>query len=321
MTVAALPRPDARPLLAWIVLVSVGLGWGSGQLLSKLATTSGFHPLGMAFWQTAIGIVLFTGALLASGQRLPLTRRHLAFYLVCGLIGTALPHTLSFAAIRHLPVGVQSIVLSSVPMMTLLLSLPLGLDRAEPRRLIGLGLGLVAVLIIAAPDAGLPDPDQAAWILLPVLVSLSYAAENVYIARARPAGTGALQVMCGLTWGSALLITPATIAAGGWVAPTGAGTAELALIATSVVHVFCYLGLVWLIGHAGPVFAAQVGYVVTGAGVAWGMVVLGERHSPWVWAALALMLTGLALVRPRRAGAGRGIIPPPSSPSAGRDRP
>lgn len=291
-----------RPLVAWTVLAAVGLGWGSGQLLSKIATGTDFHPLGMAFWQTVVGIVLFTGAALATGRRLPLSRAHLAFYLVCGLIGTALPHTLSFAAIRHLPVGVQSIVLSAVPMMTLLLSVPLGLDRAEPRRLAGLALGLVAVLMIAVPEASLPEPGQAAWLVLPVIVALSYAAENVVIARWRPPGLGPIEVMCGLTWGSAVLIAPAMLATGGWEPLVRAGPEELALLGTSVVHVFCYFGLVWLIAHAGPVFASQVGYVVTAAGVAWGMAVLGERHSAWVWAALALMFAGLALVRPRRGG-------------------
>jgi len=35
-------------------------------------------------------------------------------------------------------------------------------------------------------------------------------------------------------------------------------------------------------------------------GVVLGMIVYGERHSPWIWAALALMFTGLALVKPKR---------------------
>jgi drug/metabolite transporter (DMT)-like permease len=61
-----------------------------------------------------------------------------------------------------------------------------------------------------------------------------------------------------------------------------------------------YFGFIWLIGQAGPVFASQVGYVVTGSGVVLGMIVYGERHSPWIWAALALMFAGLALVKPRR---------------------
>ena len=34
-------------------------------------------------------------------------------------------------------------------------------------------------------------------------------------------------------------------------------------------------------------FASQVAYVVTGSGVALGMLIYDERHSPWFWAALA----------------------------------
>ena len=49
------------------------------------------------------------------------------------------------------------------------------------------------------------------------------------------------------------------------------------------------------------VFATQTSYVVTGSGVLWAMLLLGEHFSGWVWAALAVMLIGVALVRPRDA--------------------
>jgi drug/metabolite transporter (DMT)-like permease len=53
------------------------------------------------------------------------------------------------------------------------------------------------------------------------------------------------------------------------------------------------------VGRAGPVFAAQVSYLVTLFGVTWAMLFLGEGYSALVLAALALMLAGLALVQPR----------------------
>jgi drug/metabolite transporter (DMT)-like permease len=49
------------------------------------------------------------------------------------------------------------------------------------------------------------------------------------------------------------------------------------------------------------VFAAQSGYLITGAGVVWAMLLLGERFSPWVWAALVVLLAGVLLVSPRPA--------------------
>jgi len=50
--------------------------------------------------------------------------------------------------------------------------------------------------------------------------------------------------------------------------------------------------------YAGPVFASQEAYVVTLAGVAWGMLLFGEVHSPWGWGALVAMIAGFALIKP-----------------------
>ena len=50
---------------------------------------------------------------------------------------------------------------------------------------------------------------------------------------------------------------------------------------------------------SGPVFASQCAYVVTLAGVLWGILIYGEAHSTWVWASLVVMIIALSLVRPR----------------------
>jgi drug/metabolite transporter (DMT)-like permease len=185
-------------------------------------------------------------------------------------------------------------------MMTLLLALPLGLERPDPRRLAGLGLGAVAVLMIVLPDASLPEPGQALWVAAPVFVSLAYAGENVYIASARPAGVDAFTIMCGMFWGALILLIPISLATDAWFDITRLGPPEQAVIAVTGLHLFAYFGFIWLIGQAGPVFAAQVAYVVTSSGLILGMAIYGERHSPWIWAALALMFAGLALVKPKR---------------------
>ncbi len=298
---AASPTPAAhRPALLWLVLIAIGIGWGVTGPLSKLAVSTGNHPIGVTFWNTVIDAVVLTAVMRISGRRLPLERRHLVFFLVCGLLGTALPNSLSYTAYRHLPIGVMSITLALVPMATLLLALPLGIERPDPRRLFGLGLGVVAVGLIMLPQASLPEPGQAAWVALPVIVALAYAGENIYIAAARPPDIDALTILCGLFWGALILLTPLVLFSGAWFDITRLGPPEQAIVVNSALHMGAYLGFIWLIGQAGPVFASQVAYVVTGSGVVLGMIVYGERHSPWIWAALALMFAGLALVRPKR---------------------
>jgi len=289
-----------RPTLLWLVLLVIGTDWGATGPFSKLSVSEGNHPIGITFWTSALSGVVLSAVLWARGQRLPLGRRYLVFYLIVGFLGTALPNGLSYTGYRHLPVGVMMTVIALVPMMTLLIALPLGIERPDPRRMAGLALGVAAVALIALPDSSLPDPDQAVWIILPVIVTLSYAAESLYLAARRPPGFDTLTVMCGLSWGSLVLLIPALVATGGWVDITRLGPPELAILFNTAIHLVAYFGFLWLINQAGPVFAVQVGYVVTGSGVGFGMLVYGERPSPWVWAALGLMLLGLALVKPRR---------------------
>ncbi len=107
-------------------------------------------------------------------------------------------------------------------------------------------------------------------------------------------------MICGLSWGALILLTPALVAADAWVDIARLAPPEQAIIVISALHMGAYFGFVWLIVQAGPVFASQVGYVITVSGVILGMIVYAERHSPWIWAALALMFAGLALVKPKR---------------------
>ena len=299
MSDAPLLPTAARPALLWLALVLVGGAWGASQLFSKLIVSAGHQPFGIAVASNGLAAALTTAVMLATGRRLPLTRRHLVFYAVCGLTGTALPNWLSYTGMRELPVGIMAIVISVVPITTFLGALLLRMDGAEPRRMLGLACGAVAMLLLIVPEASLPEPEDGAWVLLPILVGLSYTVENLFIAGSRPPDCDPLQTLTGLVWAALFMLAPAAAMTGSWMA-LDAGPAWPALAAMTLLHLGAYGGFVWLIGRGGPVFAAQVGYVVTLSGVFLGMAVLGERHSAWVWLSLALMLTGLALVRPRR---------------------
>lgn len=57
-----------------------------------------------------------------------------------------------------------------------------------------------------------------------------------------------------------------------------------------------------LVAVAGPVFASQMAYAQTLAGIAWGILLLGERLSALAWGSLILIILGFWLVEPRRAG-------------------
>ena len=292
----------SQPLRAYVLLLVMGVVWGGFFSLAKLATEGGAHPLGLSLWQGLLGGGLLFAVCLARGKLPQISRRHAGFYLVCGLLGTVLPGTLFFYAAPHVPAGILAISVAVVPILTYAISLPLKADVLTPGRAAGILLGLVAIVLLIAPGASLPSRDMAPWVLVALLAAAFYAAENMYIALKRPAGSDALAIVAGMLVMAALMLAPIVVATGSFVplAPPW-GTVEWSIVGMMVANALAYTLFVQVVTSAGPVFASQTAYTVTIAGVLWGMVIFGERHSLWIWAALAVMLAGLALVTPRKA--------------------
>jgi drug/metabolite transporter (DMT)-like permease len=282
------------------MLVLLGLGWGATQPLGKIAASTGHPPFGLIFWQLAVCVLVLGVLTLLRGKSLPRTPAALRFFVVVAILGTLVPSAAFYLSIARLPSGIMSILISAVPLMSFPLALALGMDRFSGRRALGLALGMAGVLLIALPEASLPEPGMVAFLPLALIGPLFYALENTYVARFGMAGMDAVQAMFGASLVGLLLCLPLMLVLGhGFMLPLPLGRPEWALIGSSAMHALLYASFVWLTSRAGSVFAAQTSYIVTASGVIWAMVILGERFSPWVWAAMAVMLTGLTLVRPR----------------------
>lgn len=57
-----------------------------------------------------------------------------------------------------------------------------------------------------------------------------------------------------------------------------------------------------LVARVGAVFASQMAYAHTLAGIGWGMILLDERLPPFASGPLVLVLIGFLLVQLKRAG-------------------
>ena len=283
------------------ILLLLGIGWGSTQSLGKLAVSSGHQHFGLIFWQLVIGAVLLGAVNGLRRRSFAITAAGLRFAVVIALIGTLIPNSTFYMSVAHLPGGVMSILISTIPLLSFPLALLLGMDRFSARRLLGLCFGLVGVALIALPQSSLPSPEMVAWLPVAMIGPLFYALEGNIVAKWGTAGLDAVQAMFWASLVGAVMALPLTLLSGHWINPLPPyGVPELALIASSCVHALVYAAYVWLAARAGAVFAAQTAYFVTGSGVLWAMLLLGERFSGWVWAALAVMLVGLFLVQPRQ---------------------
>ena len=300
-----------RRLLYGAVLLGSGLAWGSTQTLGKIAVSTGHQHFGLIFWQLAIGAVFLGLITLIQRKSVPLTRATLGFSVVIAVIGTIIPNSAFYYAVAHLPAGIMSIIISTVPLLAFPIALAIGMDRFSLPRLVGLLCGLAGVALIALPQSSLPEIGMAAFIPIALIGPLFYACESNLVGRYGTAGMDPLQAMFLTSAVGTVLALPLALGSGQWINPVARfGPPEMALVASSLVHALAYSGYLWLAARAGAVFAAQTGYIVTATGVIWAIVVLDERYSGWVWAALVLMLFGLSLVQPRETASMRPIKEP-----------
>jgi drug/metabolite transporter (DMT)-like permease len=301
MEVASPVQLDLRQrAIGYALLLFMGLIWGLALSVSKIAGINGGHPIGLALWQVSVAGTMLLIFAVFSGKLPPMRRDVLRFNLICGATGVAFPAIALFWSALMLPAGIVAISFASMPLFTYLLSVMFGLESGAARRLAGVFIGLAAISLLVLPEGALPSPDLAPWVLLALAASVSMSIENFVAGGYRPKNVGSLQLSCGRQYGAAVFLLPLALVSGTFVSLDGGwGTLHTAATATGVISGVAYTCLLYVINSSGPVFASQTAYIITLAGVGWGMLIFDERHSVYIWLALALTLVAIALVSPR----------------------
>ncbi|MEX2453281.1 MAG: DMT family transporter [Rhodospirillaceae bacterium] len=296
-------RP-ASPLLPIALLFAIGALWGGFFVLIKLGVTGGVEPANYLFWFTLLaGSWLFLAGALR-GNRPRFARDHIPYYLRLGLVRFTLANLIMYTVQGKLPVGLMAIIMAFTPIFTYLISLLMRVDRFLWFRSAGILLGFGGALLIVIPRSSLPDPELSFWVLLgfgaPLLHAIAYVALNE---RARPTGVDSITLSSGTLYAACVLALPIALATGafqwpGW--PLSGG--EKALLAHSLIAAVNFYCIFELIRIAGPTYMSQANFLSVGFGVLFGIVIFGETHSAFVWGAIGLMLSGVALVnlKPRR---------------------
>lgn len=271
----------------------------------KVAVADGAHPLGLTFWFAALSAVMTGGAAALRGRFKQLNRGMIRFCLLWSLLGTVIPGVLFFYAAREIPAGIIALAIAMVPILTYLGALATRQDEATLGRIAGILLGAIAGAILILPEATLPKPEDSFWVLMTFLAAFCFAIEHLYFASRAPKDAPLDLMLCVMFSGAALVLLPMIWVSGLWatgsfVVPSWPPTAtDLVVLGVAAVTTADYFFFALLIAWAGPVFTSQAAYIVTLSGVLWGIVLFGENHSLGIWAALALLMIGIFLVRPR----------------------
>ena len=285
----------------FLILIILGLGWGLSFTLGKIAITAGGTPIGLTFWQSLFsGLILLAYVFFRHGKIIIPKIMFLPIIIIT-FLSVVIPNIIFYACIEHLDAGVLSISVSVIPLFTYLIAMGLRMDRFKIRRVLGLITGFCALLILILPENSLPDKRDIPWVLLALNCALCYALENIYIDRLALQNFGPIRLVCAVSFASAIITFLLSLLMDQFfiLQPTNLylfiSTLGLGFISATAYSIFIYL-----IGRAGSVFSSQVGYLVTFFGVVWGIIILGESHSVFVWLSLAMIMLGIFLVQPKQ---------------------
>ncbi len=268
--------------------------WGSGFLFIKEAL-GGLSPFQIVFGRMLSGAVAMLALTVATKRKLPTDRRIWMHLAVMAIITNIAPYFLFAWAELRVTSGLAGVLNATTPLFTLLAALASGTERHAPSRLAGLLVGLLGVVILAAPWST-PQRSTLSGILAALVASACYALGYVYARRFLTSrGVPAVVLSTGqMLAGTVLLAVVAPVIGRSPVHLTAtvlAAVLALGVAGTGASYVLNYQ----LIADEGPTAASMATYLIPVVAVILGAFVLAEPVT-WNLALGAItILTGVAL--------------------------
>jgi drug/metabolite transporter (DMT)-like permease len=285
----------------WLLLLALVAMWGSAFLLTKVAV-SALPPEAVVAGRLVIAAAGLSGLLLVMGRRLPGARRLWLFFLAMAVLGNALPFWLIAWGQQRIDSGLAGILMAVMPLTTLVLAhFFVAGERLNRARSAGFVLGFLGIVVLMGPEALLELRSGGTALLseLAVLGGAVCYAVNTIVARRRPdsdplsAAAGVMLLACAIMVPLALAGEPLAVA--DIPAAAALAVAVLGVVSTALATVVYFR----LVSAAGPTFVSLINYLIPLWALLGGMVFLGERPEWTALAALALILSGIALSEAR----------------------
>ncbi len=283
----------------WLSIAALGVIWGGTFMVVSIAL-QGYGPLTVACARTTLGAVALLGLMGVLRRPLPprATHRHL---LLIGVLNTALPFSLLSWGQQFVPSAFAGISMAALPLFVLPLAHFFASEPLSGRRAIGVIVGFTGALVLIGPGvlrlgSGMEPLGQLACLA----ATLSYAGASILTRRCPPIDPITLATST-LVVGAAVLIPAMLLVEGvpGWTdTRTGVAILFLGFVPTALAALL----RVVVIRSAGPVFMTLVNYQVPLWSVLFGALVLNEALPLRFFAALGLILLGLAISQWKRGG-------------------
>ncbi|MEM9476467.1 MAG: DMT family transporter [Pseudomonadota bacterium] len=298
------PSPENPGLLNWLLILGLGIVWGTAFMSIALAL-NGFQPITVAALRTTLGGFALWTAGMAMGQPLGAAPRGTWPTLtIIAITSAALPFLLLAWGLQHVPSAFAGVAMGAGPLLLLPLVYLFSPDEGiGPRRVAGVLLGFVGLATLIGPGAFAGVGDFTTLGRLACVGAATCYAISSILTRRAPAIPPITFAAATLLISGAILLPIALSVEGLPNHPPLSATLALIYLALFPTGLAALLRI-RVIRTAGSVFMSLVSYMVPVWAVVFGLFLLGEDLPPQVFTALALILAGIGLSQWRSLRAG-----------------
>ncbi len=284
------------PRIAWIMLVGLGVVWGSAYyLMSKSLEV--FSPIQVASLRISIAFAAFFPVFLYRFKEIPWKKVH--FILIVGALGSSFPAIFFALAQTKLTSSITGVLGATTPLFTLLIGMLFFAVPFYRNRVFGVLIGLIGTLFIILLGEQEVIGGNMLFALLPTLATLCYAfSTNTIKAKLQEVHPLTLSSSAFVLVGPLMLVV---LFSSGFLEVMStherawegfAYVATLSLSATVICSIFYFA----LIQMTNAVFASTVAYLIPMVATIIG-VIIGEPITLVHLIGLVLILCGVYLSR------------------------
>ena len=266
---------DARD---WALLGLLSVLWG-GSFCFNGVVLKELPPL----------TVVFVRVVLASVMLLPLLRFYrLSFpsglwgwtpFAAMALFNNVLPFSLILTAQTHITGGLAAILNATTPLFTVLIMAAAGEEKLHARRIAGVLIGLMGVVVLRGKDLGFQS-SQGLSVLLCLTAALCYGVSALLgrrlLSASPPLATATFQMLAS----SVMMAILATAVEQPWQLPMPSMTTVLAILGLSALSTaLAYLVFFQILQRSGATNVVLVTLLIPVVAILLGYLVLGESIS------------------------------------------
>lgn len=266
----------AHRLKISIMLLTLGTIWGIGPAITKLILIQGTPTFGYTFWQF-LGPAIILSIITIITKQVKLSKHHLYYYLVCGLVGLAIPTTTLHIAATKLPAGLIPIILNIVPIFVYPLALVTKQEKLSGYRILGIVIGILGLIIMLYPKLQLQQQTSWFWPSIVLIAPLCFAINAIFINPFKPKNTSSICLAAGMLVVGSIAVTPIMLYHQSFYPISFPfNNVDYAILSKIIMHSISYIIFFQLIKSAGAVFYSMTSFVVIASGLLWGYIFFNE---------------------------------------------